>query len=292
MKRTNYLHELLLASSPSVWAREKLDFQADVNQKAFLDSQTMDEILCWSRQTGKTQSCGVRIAHGAIYRPGSLQLVVSASQRQAGILQRRVIDAMRVLNIGLRTRVVREIDLPDYEDPDTKITRCSVLSMELANGSAVVSVPASPDTVRGYSPDDIYVDEASRVPDDVFTAIRPMRAAKPVRLTLASTAAWKMGWFFEVWTGEDVAWWRSLVKATDCPRITSEFLARERRTMPERNFRQEYMCEFLELRGAVFPAWMVDAMFSKDVKPLFPPHPADHILDDSVQPLFAGGKAR
>jgi hypothetical protein len=254
----------------SAWARDRLGFDADKEQTRFLDSEAMDEILLWARQVGKTQIMGIRISHTAIMEPGSLQLVVSASQRQAGILQKRVLNSMRRLNMNTSARVVREIDLPeDLLDPDSRIVSCSVLQMQIANGSEVVSVPASPDTVRGYSPNDIYMDEASRIPDDVYQAVRPMRAAHPVRLTLASTPAWKMGFFYETWKGDDPAWWRSQVLAVDCPRITAEFLARERRTMPERNYQQEYECVFQDKVGNVFNEEWIASAFTRDVKPLF-----------------------
>ena len=289
-KISPFAREARWAAWPSVWARERLGFEPDDNQEAFLDSTSLDEILLWARQIGKTECMGLRIGHTSIYRPGSLQLVVSASQRQAGILQKRVINTLRKLNMPPRTRVLLEIDLPEEPlDPDSKIVRCSVLSMEIGNGSAVISVPASPDTVRGYSPDDLYLDEAARIPDGVYEAIRPMRAAKPVRLVLGSTPKGKRGFFWEEWNGADPAWWRSKVTAAQCPRVTAEFLARERRTVPERVYQQEYECLFLEREGAVFPEWMIAAAFSKDVKPLFDKENRPHgepLVSPDIPTLF------
>ena len=275
--------ELRHATWPSVWARDRLSFEPDDNQTSFLDCTEPDELLLWCRQSGKTECCGIKISHFALYHPGTLQLIVSASQRQSTIVQKRVMGCMQRLNLPVRTQVLREIDLPeDYLDPDSRIVRCSVLQMTLANGSEVISVPASPDTVRGYSPDAIYVDEAARVADDVHQAISPMRASKPVSLTMASTAAWKMGRYYEVWTGDDPAWWKSEVTAAQCPRIPEAFLEREKRTMPERYFRQEYFCEFQELVNSVFPSWMIDSIFTSEVKPLFTRKGG---LDSSVHPL-------
>jgi hypothetical protein len=49
----------------------------------------------------------------------------------------------------------------------------SALRLELANGSRIVSLPGSGETVRGYSaPRLVIVDEASRVPDELMGANR------------------------------------------------------------------------------------------------------------------------
>jgi hypothetical protein len=49
--------------------------------------------------------------------------------------------------------------------------------MTLANGSRIISLPGDEETIRGYSGvRRLIVDEASRVLDPLYFAIRPMRA--------------------------------------------------------------------------------------------------------------------
>ena len=58
-----------------------------------------------------------------------------------------------------------------------------VLSIELVNGSSIVALPGSGDTIRGFSsPALIVIDEASRVPDDVLSACLPMLVTNQGRL--------------------------------------------------------------------------------------------------------------
>ena len=59
------------------------------------------------------------------------------------------------------------------------------------------------------------------------------------------------------------------VPATECPRISKEFLERERaRAWREEWFRQEYMCEFLDSDDWVFPRDLIEGAFSDEVRPL------------------------
>jgi hypothetical protein len=59
------------------------------------------------------------------------------------------------------------------------------------------------------------------------------------------------------------------VRATECPRISPAFLEEERRNMPDRWFRQEYECEFVEASGQVFAHGDVAAALDDRVRPLF-----------------------
>jgi len=168
---------------------------------------------------------------------------------------------------------VRDVSVEET-DPITgggRVVRRSVLSLELANGSIVESVPASSDTVRGYSPNLIIVDEAAYVPDDVYDAIRPMRAVTGAQLVLLSSAGFKRGFFYREWTGDDPDWERTQVIADDCPRITPEFLAKERVKMSSEDmFLREYYCRFMEISGGIFNEDMIADMFiheHDEVKP-------------------------
>ncbi len=83
-----------------------------------------------------------------------------------------------------------------------------------------------------------------------------------------STPFGKRGHFYEEWTN-GTAWERVKVPATDCPRISPEFLEEERRSLGDWWFSQEYMCEFMETVDQVFGYDFVMESISSDVKPLF-----------------------
>ena len=63
------------------------------------------------------------------------------------------------------------------------------------------------------------------------------------RLVALSTPFGKRGWFHDAWHSTE-AWQRVRITADQCPRISPEFLAEERRALGERWFRQEFMCSF------------------------------------------------
>ncbi len=199
-------------------------------------------ILC-NRQAGKTTTIGAKAAQGMIYAPG-LYLIIAPTLRQSKLLFRKVRAVYKRLE-GV-PRIVK--------DTDTQL--------ELENGSQLVALPGDDDAnIRGYSaPRAIYVDEAARVIDKVYTALRPMLAASSTSQLIALTTPYgRRGWFYEAWeTGTD--WERITITAKDCPHITAEFLAEEKEGMSDWQFRAEYLCEFTDTNEAFFSSEMIEAM--------------------------------
>jgi hypothetical protein len=95
-----------------------------------------------------------------------------------------------------------------------------------------------------------------------------MQAVSGGRLLMLSTPFGKRGEFYEAWENGANAWERYEVLASQCPRISEEFLAAERRAMPERVFRQEFECEFTETDDQVFSHDLVMGALTEEVEPL------------------------
>jgi Terminase large subunit, T4likevirus-type, N-terminal len=204
-------------------------------QVAVLQYTSNRTLLNCSRQSGKSACVAVLALHHALVSPGALILLLSPSLRQSQELFRKVADAYRAL--GHPAPLEAE----------------SALRYELANGSRLIALPGTEPTIRGYSGVDLLViDEAARVHDELYYAVRPMMAIKPAAQTVClSTPFGKRGWFFQEWTaGED--WARVEVNALACPRISAAFLAQERRSLPRLWFESEYMCQFAETEDSVF----------------------------------------
>jgi hypothetical protein len=149
------------------------------------------------------------------------------------------------------------------------VTAESALRLELANGSRIISLPGDEGTIRGFSGVAmLIIDEAARVADSLYYSVRPMLAVSRGRLVALSTPFGKRGWFHDAWhSSED--WERVKITADQCPRITADFLAEERRALGERWYRQEYLCSFEDVVDAVFAYEDIQAALSDDVKPLF-----------------------
>lgn len=222
-------------------------WQADV-----LRSESDRLLLLCSRQVGKSTAAALAAVHEAVYRPRSLVLLLSPSQRQSS-------ELFRVCQ-GFYRRLGRPV----------AAERETALELGLENGSRIVSLPGQEGTIRGYSGVSLLiVDEAARVPDELIASVRPMLAVSSGRLMALSTPFGRRGWFFEAWQYGGPGWERHRVTAEDCPRITAEFLAAERAALGDWIFRQEYECAFTDLVGALFAEAHVSAAFTAAVAPLF-----------------------
>ena len=206
----------------------RCDMEPDPWQRSLLTSESKRSLLLCTRQAGKSTTTAVLALWQLLYRPGSLVLMVSPSLRQSQELYRKMHDFYTDLG-----RPVAE-------------KNSSALRLELVNGSRCLSLPATESTIRGYSAVDLLlIDEASRVEDDLYRAVRPMLAVSDGTLVAMTTPWGKRGWFYEEWDGSG-NWERHKITAYECPRITAEFLEEERKALGDWWFRQEYLCEFNE----------------------------------------------
>jgi Terminase large subunit, T4likevirus-type, N-terminal len=221
-------------------------------QRAVLRSRSDRTLLLCCRQAGKSTVTGVLGLAQAVLEPDSLVLILSPSLRQSGELFRKVVGFYNALGCPVPADQV------------------SATTLSLENGSRVVSLPGDHSTIRGFSgPKLVIVDEAALVDDALFVAVNPMLAVSRGRLVLLSTPMGKRGVFYEQWTSEGGPWERTKVTAHDCPRISPEFLAEQRRTLGERWFKQEYLCSFEETIDQVFATDSILAAFDSDEAPLF-----------------------
>ena len=121
--------------------------------------------------------------------------------------------------------------------------------------SRIVCLPCREETIRGYSHVSLLViDEAARVPDDLYRAVRPMLAVSNGRLICLSTPYGKRGFFYDAWAngGADWAPHRGAGRAAS-PASRRSSWPQERRALGESWFRQEYGCSFEALEGLVYP---------------------------------------
>src|SRR5262249_27250060 len=115
--------------------------------------------------------------------------------------------------------------------------------------------------------------------------VRPMTAVSHGKMLLLSTPYGKRGFFYRVMT-ESERWQKIKVTASQCPRLTPDFLAEEQIELGPRWYAQEYEpLAFLEAVGQVFSDAAIDAAFQDDIAPLFGAVDEESVLAD-LQPLF------
>ncbi len=219
-------------------------------QAAVLRSQSSRLLMLCSRQSGKSTVAAALAVHTILYTADALVLMLSPSLRQSQEIFRKALGLYRTLGQALPVEAE------------------SALRLELGNGSRIVSLPGTEGKVRGYSGVRLLVvDEAARVPDELYYAVRPMLAVSGGRLVCLSTPFGKRGFFHGEWTtGQGFE--RIRVTAPECPRITKAFLEEERASIGDWWFRQEYLCEFVETSDQVFPLELVHKAITDEITPL------------------------
>lgn len=230
---------LALALDPAVLFQLR-GLTPDPWQRELLRSTAPRILLNCCRQAGKSTTVAALALHTVLFTPGSLVLLLSRSQRQSSELFRKIIEFYQAAEsqganlVGVAAR--------------------SALRLELKNGSRIVSLPGHEGTIRSYSGVRLLViDEAARVPTDLYRAVRPMLAVSGGRLIILSTPFGRRGFFYHAWTDQATDWLRFEVRAEQIPRISRAFLDEEVRTLGQSWFNQEYACSFEAREGLVFP---------------------------------------
>lgn len=132
-----------------------LGWDPDPWQTRFLKCQAKRESLLCSRQAGKSTVTAARVIREALLFPRADCLVFCPTMRQSMEMLRKVREFYRALGS------------PVAEVADTKT------SLELANGSRVISLPDSQEGVVGFSaPRLVVIDEGSRVSDEREVDVR------------------------------------------------------------------------------------------------------------------------
>src|ERR671910_21412 len=175
--------DLRIAFDRVAFARS-VGVEPDDWQGELLRSTSERILLNCCRQSGKSTTAALIALHRALYHPGSLVLILAPSERQAQE------------TLAKRTEAYSPVGDPRAPDSHRK------LGMRLANRSRIEALPGTEKTIRGYSGVTLLIlDEAARVDDGLYFAIRPMLAVSGGALLMLSTPAGKRGVFFEEWTG-------------------------------------------------------------------------------------------
>ena len=232
------------------FAARILGFQPDEVQRTVLRSQSKRLALLCTRQWGKSTVAGIRALHKAVYDPGTLTLLISNTLDQAMELFKRIVDLSS--------------NIPDFDTVEQSKTH-----MLLPNGARIKCVPASEQSVRGYTAHLCIIDEAALIEDIVFSATTPTIATTNGALLLLSSAKFMRWFFYRIMSETESRWERYTVPYTECDRISEEFIAEERERMAPMLFSMEYECKFMSLSGGLFTPEMLEDIYTRKVDPAF-----------------------
>lgn len=260
-------------------------------QREAMDPLAKRVLMLTCRQAGKSTVVGAKVLCEARYSFDALELITCPAQDQS-------------------KELMKKVEMFQSQDPTMpKMIHDGAFEKEYENRSRIVALPGSERSVRGFSkPRKIVVDEAARVADETIYALRPMMIGAGTELLLLTTPFGKRGYFYRMWTGSN-SWKKIMVRigfdvvdgklvdampeaeyhekmlklgilAYYSPRHTRAELEEELADNDEMWFRQEYLCEFVDVQSNVFTAELIQSAFDGEVKPL-----GYELLDADVEPL-------
>lgn len=221
----NNAREIAYRLDPVLWMREVLGITPHAWQETFLRAERGASIVVLTaRQVGKTTAAACGMAHSALFMPGSLSVVACPTQNQSAEALRKVREMVRMAGAELTTE--------------------NIFKLELANGSRVLALPGTEESIRGLTVDAwIVADEAARLDPAIMAALHPMRTQRPnAHFAMLSTAWSRTDPFWSVWASDDPSWTRIRATVDVAPTlIAPDVLERARRQLSEDDFKREYL---------------------------------------------------
>ena len=198
-----------------------------------------------SRQCGKSLTFAAKAVHKSIMHSDNLVLLVSVNQRSADELLRKVkqwAEACKIASNGLVS----------YTENATSVT--------FNNKSRIISVPASPASLRGWS-GDVILDEFALVEDDqqIFQAVLPVITSKMKgkqhSLWICSTPSSLDTQFAKIWNSDEDKWHRYEYNIYQCVEQGLKADPATLKTIVNDDliWNTEYMVQFASGAGTAFP---------------------------------------
>jgi phage FluMu gp28-like protein len=208
-------------------------------QAAFLMDRAPRRLVLKARQIGFSQVVALEAVHTAIFEPDSTILFVSRNQSLADNLLAYCATAMSGLGD----------DMP-------ALTKQNNSELKFANGSHVLSLPATRSAGRGFAAKRVYLDEYAfqEYAGDIYRSVSPA-VGLGGRLTVLSTPDGRGNHFYQLWAGIDGGdWSRHTVPWQQCPVYDAAWYERERPKYTAAQWASEYETDFIASGQAVFSA--------------------------------------
>ena len=210
--------------------RPLYQYQADI-LVAGLDPSTRWRIINSSRQVGKSTTIAIEAAIDSLFNYNSTILLVSLTETKAALL----LDMVRKSIQSLGDQFYKE-----------QVLRDTYTELTFRNGSRIVSLTQEPNNARGYTANQVYIDEMAHLKwqDQLLEAVAPA-AIREGKVLISSTPNGVGNLFHQLWVSDNTLWKKS-IPWTDCPDLSPEMmeLERDRLVAEGSSFDQEYCCSF------------------------------------------------
>lgn len=224
-----------------------LPFELDGWQKDVLAAEG-NLCICSGRQVGKSMVVAIKVSEFIAVRRGVSVLVVSVTEDQAELMIQKI---LLYLHDNYPKMIAKGKNKP------TKHT------IKLINGSEVKSKAVGQYGlgILGLTIDVLVCDEAAYMPEAVWAAATPMLLTTGGQIWLLSTPNARSGYFFEAYTVPGMGFRTFHVNSEEVAAsrpepmrsIMKSYLASEKARMTSLQYAQQYLAQFLEELGQLFP---------------------------------------
>lgn len=228
------------------FAEKTLGIELDDWQKEYIEHEG-NTVVRAGRQSGKSFAESLRVALFALLNNKTSTLIIASVDRQSIELLEKVKSQI----IGLAKNQIKG--------------RPTFHKIELKNGSVIRAEPAGQTGygLRGFTIDKLVADEAHYIPEAVFVAVQPMLATTGGTIDLLSTPRGNVGFFYDCCQDKETFYEIHIISA-DCPRITKEFLAQQKKALTKLQYAQEYEAIFLDALQQFFTKDLIDFCVAKE----------------------------
>lgn len=200
-------------------------------QQAWVNDKSQLKIWLAARQIGKSFSLAMEAVTEAIETKCN-NLILSSSERQSKEVMQKVYSHLRYLKVR--------------SDEIIKAERETKEEVMLPNGSRIISLPANPDTVRGFS-GNVFLDEFAFHKDtrEIWKAMYPA-TTRGYKLRIASTPNGKSNMFYDIWHNGQFSKHMTDIYTAKAQGLDVDIEKLKEGTADPDAWAQEYECQFID----------------------------------------------
>lgn len=226
-----------------------MSFRLYPYQQRFINDNSRLKICLKARQIGMTTAMCFEAIKMALNKRCSI-LILSTTERQSMEVIDRIQNLLSIFKQAVNLKLIRE-------------SRSEIM---FPNRSKIISLPASPSSIRGYS-GHVFLDEFAFHKDSkaIWTAVFPI-ISKGYSLRIVSTPAGKTGKFYELWeSAEELGFSRHKITIYDAIKDGLKIdLDLIKKNLDPESFAQEYECEFIDEAFSYFPLELIYSAISSE----------------------------